>query len=667
MNDSQTGGNILTRKIVGGLAIVLFCAGAMLLALTLIPRFRTDSLLRVTPAATTSLSAPPEYSHPDGKILPPGSQSASLPFDAIPPSVDQRPIPDQAAADLDRLFAVSQPIHDYFGAKGELSGQDAGTRIIAREPEQVGDRAIFHTNDGPRQAELVYMDDLAAYWIESGLTLDRKALLAAADRLRSRYYPLLNRYIGNEWKPGIDGDPLFTILHVLSAPETIELGYFTDENEYPRSLFSHSNEREMIYLNMTQLAPGPLYDGTLVHEVQHLIQWNLDANEDKWFNEGLSQLAETLTGLNTVDPRPYLEQTNIRLDRWPDQSGDIHPHYAASYLYLLYFWEQLGDAALTELARHPANGLAAVRAVLAGHQSSLSLESFTADWATALFLDGTSSDPRANVAHHSLPQPFFADRVRQLPFEGVSQIEQYAVDYIDLDFSGAATLTFAGDTLVELVDNPPDGGSIWYAPPANSSRSQLTAAVDLSGLSSATLSFSAWYDLEQDYDFAYLSVSTDGGQNWRLLDTNYGIIGAYGPAWGGTSTTALENKNGWIQESVDLDAYAGQSVQLRFDVLTDFEKFGRGFAVTDLSVSQIATQPDWRPQGFVETGSVVPQQWQVRLIREGQSPEVIPLVLDGLNRVQTLVDLGSEGGVLIIMPLTPFTDSAAEYWLSIDD
>ncbi|MHC5804586.1 hypothetical protein ACYTX7_10290, partial [Streptococcus pyogenes] len=77
------------------------------------------------------------------------------------------------------------------------------------------------------------------------------------------------------------------------------LGYFTDENQYPRSLFSQSNEREMIYLNMGQLTLGtPLYDGTLVHEVQHLIQWNLYDNEDQWFNEGLSQIAEVIAGLD---------------------------------------------------------------------------------------------------------------------------------------------------------------------------------------------------------------------------------------------------------------------------------------------------------------------------------------------------------------------------------
>ena len=212
--------------------------------------------------------------------------------------------------------------------------------------------------------------------------------------IRDSYYPILTRVFGQEWRPGIDGDPRFTVFHVLGASDTVELGYFSDENEYPRALFADSNEREMIYLNMARLEAGtPLYDGTLVHEVQHLIQWNLDGNEDRWLNEGLSQVAETLLGLATVDPHPFLEQTQVRLDRWGGESEALI-HYANSYLFVLYLWEQLGDAALSELARHPANGLAAVRAVLAGHRPGLPLEEFAADWATALYLDGRSPDPR---------------------------------------------------------------------------------------------------------------------------------------------------------------------------------------------------------------------------------------------------------------------------------
>lgn len=599
---------------------------------------------------------------PDGKVQPTlAAEPGGDVFAALPLSIDQRAVDASAELDFARLFTVTLPALDYFVAAGELGGVDLGERLITRPPAQVGDRATFFTVEGARVAELVYQDDLAAYWSEVGLQLDRDALIAAADRLRERYYPLLLQNFGREWRPGIDGDPRFTVLHVLGPADDTELGYFIDEDQYPNALFAESNEREMVYLNMSRLKVGEtLYDGTLVHEIQHLIQWNLDANEDTWLNEGLSQIAETLAGLDSVDPAAWSEQPYIRLDRWSGEEPDVYAHYAGSYLYLLYLWEQAGDLALRELARHPANGLAAVRAVLAGYRPDLTLERFTGDWAAAVYLDDVAAHPRYSLARaYDLGPVFLANRARRLPFETTAVLDQYAVDYIDLDFSGPAVISFAGDTTAALVEPPPGDARLWYALPGNSSRAQLTAAVDLTGVESASLSFSVWHDLETDYDFAYLSASLDGGRTWQTLAPGEPVTGDYGPAWGGAS-------GGWVAEAVPLDAFAGRSVLLRFDVVTDFDVTGRGFALSGLNVPQLPEQPVWRGDGFVETGAQLPQPWEVRLMREGDSPVVIPLVLNGQNRAQLAVNLGPEGGALAIVPLNPFVNEPADYWLRID-
>lgn len=670
MDDPTPSARAGRRKAYTLTAVILLIAGALLLAPVASRLLRPAGQSTIAPAATTEpatgpLDPRPANSAIEGKVIPARAGSSGSMFPEVPPGIDQRPVSPQAESNFERLFAVNPPIHDYFLTAEELARTDYGERAVRPEPHQVGDRATFTTNDGTRQAELVYIDDLAAWWVEVGLALNRDKLVETAERLGTRYYPLLARNFGQEWRPGVDGDPRFTVLHILEPSDTHELGYFTDENEYPRALFAKSNQREMIYLNMSLLEPGPLYEGTLIHEMQHLIQWNLDANEDKWLNEGLSQVAETMAGLNTVDPRPWLEQPAIRLDRWSDQPSTIHAHYAGAYLYLLYLWQQLGDAALTELARHPANGLSAVRSVLAGRQPQRTLEEFTGDWAAALYLDGKSGDPRYTIAGHDLGPPFLTNRARQLPFESQSALAQFAVDYIDLDFSGPATITFAGDSTVELIDPPPDGETFWYALPADSSRSQLTAAVDLRDVSAANLDFTVRHDLEPDYDFAYLSVSADDGRTWRLLRPEHATLGAYGPAWGSAGGRISENVDGWVQETIDLGNYIGQSILLRFDVVTDFEQFGRGFALSGLSIPQLATQPEWLPDGFVETSHLLPQRWSVVLIREGETPEVLHLALDELNRAQTTVELGPAGGALAILPLTPFVETDAEYWLAI--
>lgn len=670
MNESPPRGRSVRGLLAVACASLLLCAvSACLLWSVLAPVGREASTPTALPAPTGA----------SGTLLPAGvlATPSTIPCDLRPAtchpsppasaSVDQQPPPARAALDLARLFTTTLPALDYFAAAEALGRAELGERTVPPATYQIGDRLTFQTAEGPRQAELVYLDDLAAYWVETGLPLDRAALAEAAERLRADYYPLLSRNFGQEWRPGVDGDPRLTVLHVLGPPDAAELGYFTDEDQYPRALFAESNEREMVTLNMSRMQPGdPLYDGTLVHEVQHLIQWNLDANEDTWLNEGLSQIAETMAGLDTVDWEPYLDQPHVRLDRWYDFAPDIYARYGGSYLYLLYLWEQAGDAALQELARHPDNGFAAIRAVLAGHRPDLTLERFTGDWAAALYLDGESADPRYQLVGVDLRPPLFANRARQLPFEAAGSLEQYTIAYIDLDFSGPAVLSFAGDTTAPLTAGPPPGGDpFWFAPPANSSRAQLTAALDLTGLGAASLTFDVWYDLEPDYDFAYLSVSTDGGQTWELLTSTHATLGSFGPAWGGLSA-ALGGENGWVRESIRLDAYAGQRVLVRFDMVTDFETFGRGFGLAGLSVPELAQPPVWEPAGFVETGWLLPQQWEVRLIREGATPEVIPLALDAQNGAQLAVELGADGGVLAVMPLTPFVDTAADYWVRID-
>ena len=45
----------------------------------------------------------------------------------------------------------------------------------------------------------------------------------------------------------------------------------------------------------------------------------------------------------------------------------------------------------------------------------------------------------------------------------------------------------------------------------------MVTNVDLTGKTSATLTFDAWYDIEEQWDFAFVQVSTDNGATWKSL------------------------------------------------------------------------------------------------------------------------------------------------------
>jgi hypothetical protein len=76
----------------------------------------------------------------------------------------------------------------------------------------------------------------------------------------------------------------------------------------------------------------------------------------------------------------------------------------------------------------------------------------------------------------------------------------------------------------------------------------------------------------------------------------------------------------------------------------------------------------WQPEGFVQSGWLLPQLWHVRLLRTSEigAVEVVPLTLNEQNQGQWTVDLGRDGGVLVITPTTPFTEQSTAYWLVVE-
>ena len=55
----------------------------------------------------------------------------------------------------------------------------------------------------------------------------------------------------------------------------------------------------------------------------------------------------------------------------------------------------------------------------------------------------------------NLPRPEHALELKSLPFDGVQKINQYGVQYVAIDVSGEATISFAGDTLADLIPSQP--------------------------------------------------------------------------------------------------------------------------------------------------------------------------------------------------------------------
>ena len=549
-----------------------------------------------------------------------------------------------------------------------------GERTVAATPYALGDTQTFQLDDKVLTAQLMGVTEHFYFWMEEGLDWDSAEIQAVADQVENDLLPPLLAFLAVPWPVGIDNDPHVTILHLASTDPEDELGFFDSMHQYPRTIVDVSNEQEMIFMNMRALRlGGELYLATLLHELEHLLHWLLDANEAVWLDEGLAQLTELHAGFHTAGADDYLQEPATALNAWEYDEDAIYAHYAAAYLFMTYFWEQLGDEAIPALLQQPADGLAGVRAALAEQRPGMTLEQFFADWTVANLLNDPLADPRYGYRHLRLGLPSFAARVKSPSFDFENRLAPFGVDYIAIHSAASLTLTLTAEATADLLPlTPRSGDKVWLALAADESDVQLTQALDLTGLSAATLQFWAWYDLEKGYDFAYVLVSADQGVTWELLRPQHARAGEFGLAFSGRSRDARDDVDGWVQERLSLNAYANRPILLRFEVLTDASTTRGGFALDDISLPELnyfdgaETIPDDRQSGgFVATGLTLPQPWLAQLVIHSDPPVVYPLALDALNQGTWTFQLDDQPATLIISPLNPFVPQPAAYQLHL--
>ncbi|MBY8871873.1 immune inhibitor A [Micromonospora sp. PLK6-60] len=156
--------------------------------------------------------------------------------------------------------------------------------------------------------------------------------------------------------------------------------------------------------------------------------------------------------------------------------------------------------------------------------------------------------------------------------------------------------------------NTPFGGSYeWWGGSADDLNSTLRRTLDLTGSTSASITAKAQWDIEEDYDFLYAEVSTDGGATWAALTNSLVDEGETGVD-GSTS-------GAWVDLSYDLSAYAGKTVTFRYRYATDGGVHLAGPFLDNIQLVKNGTvawtddaetlSADWSVKGFTRiTGSV---------------------------------------------------------------
>ena len=673
MKNSKTGPILISVIVLMVLCVLLLCC--CIAALGMLTLMRSGESIDINVPITGIVEVTPT------PLVTPNPQNIDLDVEEM----------DDAKETMEVLEDVIVPINDPIDLAGRLAGRvGVPTQLIDEDaPYDAGAQKDFwvtnvDTNETRRiSATLEYVGENLYFWIQDGVNFNVGDLNNLASTFDQEIVPTNREFFGIEWNPGVDGDPRFYVLYAKGLGRNLA-GYYSSADQLHPDAHPYSNAHEMFLLNADTVKLYEDYTyGTLAHEFQHMIHWYQDKNEETWVNEGFSMLAEHINGLDAGGfDWDYMRNPDLQLNDWGGDVGSNAANYGASYLFMVYFLDRFGEEATKALVSHDENGFTSIDAVM----SELNIVNPTtslpytgkevfADWAVANWLQNTGiEDDRYDYQSYS-PYPMSATETHySCPTTISGDVYQFGVDYIELKCTGLYKLTFSGSEAVSLLPfaAPGSGEYYFWSNLGDESNMRLSQEFDFSGVvGPIELTFQTWYDIEEDYDYVYISATTDG-VNWEILPskncTSENPSGnSYGCGWNGQT-------NRWIDESVNLSQFAGQKVTLQFDYVTDAAVNGKGMAIDEIAINAIGYFTDlendaggWEAEGFARVQNRLPQTFAVSVIRNSNPITVEHYYVDAGEDLVLESEIGEdvESVIVVISGATLITREKATYILEI--
>lgn len=589
------------------------------------------------------------------------------------------------AADNERALRQSRIVPaDRYDLARRLWGVTGLPAPPASPPiRRVGEQDIFNVTDYTLQEVIPVRADLRAVgetiyvWVETGMAVSAEAAHEFAAAFDNQVYGPVTRLWNAVPPPGVDGDPrLYALFTARLASDS--QAYFASLNTYPARVRPGSSEHEMLVFNLratTLHINQPDIYAIAAHELQHLLRHQLQSTTPNWLDEGFSMFTENATGFwrNREVMPAFAAQPDTSLTMWREDS-DAVPRYGAALLFVSYFQQRYGATGLQALNEHSGAGTVWLDEWLKT-QGQPGFDALFADWILAnRLLDAPGGYGYNGVWQDADLSPASAARFGLYPVNISRTLGQYAADYAVLEnLPDTASLTInltLPDTTPLLNPGAVADGYFWYALPVDESNPRLTRAFDLTGVAAATLHYRVKYDLETFWDYGYVTLSTDGGNTWRILAPESGtdhnpFLRAYGSGYTG--------ERDWHYESLRLDAYVGQRVRIRFEVVTDDATLEPGVAVDTITIPEIGYAETfeqgpggWEAEGWGRVSDAVPQRVYVQAIQESNKTYHVTRWLVADSTQWTLPLLPEVGRVtLAISPVAPFTLQPIAYILRV--
>ena len=672
------------------LTLILWTILAACRSAAAVPTLQTPTAQPTTPATETAVAASPTTVAPTNTTVP--SPTEPAPFAGWPTPIapldpfDKTAVSPAEQQTFDQLSQSQPPERNDISLAAAYWGADSSvpTPAPVDGPLPIGSRQSFNIGNledntvSQIEAALTAVGDHAYFWFDTDSAKPDPAALAASAAAFDAIYETNIANFGAENSPGIDGDRRIYIVH--AAPAVIcgqancgIAGYFSAENILPQTANPNSNEHEMFIMN-ADLFGSSFYLNVLGHEFRHMIEDNHDRGDADWVAEGSATLAEDLLGYPQTGQQRgnmFLQNPDQQLNSWTE--GNTLPYYGQGYLLNRTIYDRLGADLYRQFATSPAYGLQAVDAVAAANGLDLTGERLWLDWLVMLALH---NDPNAPELYRFGGPPL--DTVTMTAVNTPTQIEttvaQYAADYYELP-AGSTTIHFQGQTRVPLLPTAPvSGAMMWIAQRANYGNPRLTRIVDLRDAATATLEYAVYADIEQGYDFGYVSVSVDDGRTWQPLiaENMQGLAPEDDPSDSAYADRFYTGRSQtWVEEQVDLSQFAGQLIQLRFEYVTDLILTYGGLALDNIAIPEIGFYDDgetavagWQAEGFIRATATVPQPWHLQLITNEHGAPAIEKIALADDQTFTITVNADQKAILIIAAAAPFTLEPAQYKLN---
>ncbi|GMX58009.1 MAG: hypothetical protein YFSK_3420 [Candidatus Yanofskyibacterium parasiticum] len=200
-------------------------------------------------------------------------------------------------------------------------------------------------------------------------------------------------------------------------------GYINTADGYSKYQSPGSNEREMVYFNVS-FVDAPLAKTYLAHEYTHLITFNQKERlrhviEEVWLNEVRAEYSSTILGYDASfggsnfqqRVKSFLNDPGKSLTEWEN----VPANYGAAHLWAQYVVDHYGVAILADSMKSDQTGIASIDYALRKNGFDVDFTQVFRDWIITLAANDCSIGPKYCYKYPDLREFVVSPRINYLP------------------------------------------------------------------------------------------------------------------------------------------------------------------------------------------------------------------------------------------------------------